>query len=249
MGIADAKPDINGTPGFPDGRPNKRALTAPNTTEYFNTAWAPYLDKSTAGHIWETYRVTSGPEIKKVRDPSAPRLGQIWGKYPKIYSKPPLGGGGIFEPPLYFLIDNVRVLCACRDIWKKIYRQAGGNIIGDIELKAKIASGLIIPACWEDYSSIYKPFGDTTYDIYVRHPGFYIYTVSESGPLGMAGNAVEAQADGSLGGIVPAALTGLYAYKVSNELKLIPKGGKRKFRKTHKKKRASKKLSRRRFTS
>ena len=140
MGNIALKPDTNGTPGFPDGRPNGKAITPPNTNQSFDDAWAPYLDKATTRNIWKTYKVISGPEIKKV--PMQEGIGEIWGKYKKIYSKMLLGGGGAFNPPLYFLIDDVRVLCACRDIRSKFYSTTqNGSSSSDIGLKAKIISG------------------------------------------------------------------------------------------------------------
>jgi hypothetical protein len=190
-----------------------------------------FLDKATTGNTWKTYKVISGPEIKKI--PAKDGIGEIWGKYPKIYSKMLLGGGGAFNPPQQFLIDNVRVICPCSDIKKRFYGTAqNGSSASDIGLKAKIISGLIIPACWEDYTSISSPYGDNTYDIHVRHPQFYINTISENGIVGAAGVAknVATGKYGSVGGIIPAGIAGFVGYKM-----LKPKGGRRKTRKILKK--------------
>lgn len=168
-----------GAPGASDGT----SMTS-QVTESFDEAWAPYLDQTTKGNIWKTYKIISGPQIKKVKAP----VGEIWGKYNKIYSKPALGTNPVFNPPLYFSIDNIRVLCPCRDINQRMYDANNDKNSSDLGLMAKIVSRTIIPGCWEDYSSIMRPQGDSTFDVYVNHPAFFEYILSRDGGVGIVKN-------------------------------------------------------------
>ena len=184
MGIGSSKAeytsfstDQSGIPGLPDRRPptNTVGITnrTPKSTPNYDEAWAPYLIEK--GGLFNTYKITSGPDIKKIPGKGS---GEIWGKYPKIYSKV-LGFDSIlFTPPQYLYVDDVRILCKCEDIRKRFYGSEGDG--GDKLLKLKILSGEIIPACWEDYGSLKNIWGDKTFDVYVKHPQFYANIASDN---------------------------------------------------------------------
>ena len=173
-------PSASGDPGSPDGRapPFGPATVTPESPS-LDEAWSPYLVQSTKGDTWKTYKIVSGPEIKKIKGPVT---GEIWGKYKKIYSKPFLGSTSVFNPPIHFYIDDAKVLCHCRDIQSRLYPD---NKSLDKPLLAKIMTGAIKPACYQDYTSIYRPNGDLTFDLYVNHPTFYEYMVSNNGSVGI----------------------------------------------------------------
>ena len=192
-----------------DGRPGCRDMrekpfgptgnTPPKGTLPFDQAWAPYLVPGTEKDVWKKYKIVSDSSIKKVPAPlNLSGKYEIWGKYPKIYSKSPLGiDQGFFNPALYFMVDDATVLCACRDVETRFGNGFSANgsksLIGhDYPLRAQVLSGAIAkPSCWEDYTSIYNPNGDTTYDIYVNHPGFMINAISSEGTFGVAKDIVE----------------------------------------------------------
>ena len=206
---ADASKVINhckdnptdGRPGCRDMRPppfGSAGMTPPKGTLPFDEAWAPYLVPGAEKDIWKTYKVVSDSTIQKIPAPlNLSGKFEIWGKYPKIYSRSPLGiNQGFFNPPLHFMVDDATVLCACKDVDTRFGRgfTANGHSLAgtDYVLRAKVLSGEIAkPACWEDHSSIYNPQGDTTYDVFVNHPGFIINAVTTEGTLGIVEGAVE----------------------------------------------------------
>jgi hypothetical protein len=169
----------SGRIGLPNRRPSinsvgKQASFFESGAPSLDDAWEPYLIKR--GTYYNEYRITSGPDIQKV-----PGRGgsEIWGKYPKIYSSIAGLNAAIFYPPVYLYVDNVRVLCPCADIPNRLnYDQETRG--GDNLLKLKILSGEIIPACWEDYKSVFNMYGDKTFDVFVRHPAFYANIVTDN---------------------------------------------------------------------
>ena len=174
--------DNTGRISYPNrrtGRNNagKETSFVKNTAPLFDDAWGPYLIKR--GTFYNEYRIISGPDIQKI--PGSTPGSEIWGKYPKIYSTTFGFDNGIFNPPTYFHIDNVRVLCPCNRIRERFYGDESHEPNHeDYLLRLKILSGEIIPACWEDYKSFENWYGDKTFDVYVKHPAFYANVATEN---------------------------------------------------------------------
>ena len=213
----------DGKPGCPDLRQGpdvgSAGMNPPTGSPSFEEAWAPFLDPTTNGNIWPTYKIVSGPDIKKIPAPVnlIPfKKPEIWGKYKKIYSKSPIGiDQGFFNPPLNFYIDDAYVICACKDIETRFY--GNNSEESDIALRFKILTGVIPkPACWDDYQSIFNPQGDKTFDVHVNHPGFTFEAISSEGSVGIAKNIAGVAAQNPL-------LSGLAAWHF-----LSKKGGRRK---------------------
>lgn len=136
-----------------------QAQTMPSYYPKEPTAVARTVANWKTGYRQVTPPITSGPEIRK-----EPYMGgERWGPYKKQYVKPFLGTTPLFVPPE--TVDGLPLLCECSKIeeWMK-------NSTSDLALMfAKTP-----PACWQDESNLLNPWGGPTFDVYVRHPGFYV---------------------------------------------------------------------------
>ena len=160
---------------------NKNKINKTTTTETVTRPpQSPFVKPVVEGHWkwvnwWRGYQyftpdVTSGPEIKKRKNPLG---GEIWGPYQKNYVKS-FFGQIIHYPPEF--VDNVRILCNCYEI-RKYMSDSQGRKVGLVE-DATIFSRSA-PACWTDRDlSIGQMFvsGNNilTYDVYVNYPGFFL---------------------------------------------------------------------------
>jgi hypothetical protein len=146
-----------------------------------------------------TSKIISGPEITKV---PGPRGSEIWGQYKKEYESG-LFGQQVFAPPAS--VDGVNIFCRCRDIPQFM---KNNNTIW-----TRILSGITKPACWEDKTTIMDPEGGPTYEIHYKDPGFYSYSISKNGNMGIIKNLATSNVKASFLGIPWQAFAVGYAAK------------------------------------
>jgi hypothetical protein len=129
------------------------------------------------GRRWVTNPIQSGPTVVKKKLANSP-IGEVWGPYDKLYTRS-MFGQNLFTPPES--VDGVPILCRCRDIPE--YVRSNGNL--NLGAGGALVLGQNPPACWEDSETIMNPTGGRTFDITLRHPGFYINAISSNGLLGL----------------------------------------------------------------
>jgi len=129
------------------------------------------------GRRWVTNPIQSGPTVVKKKLPDSP-VGEVWGPYEKLYTRS-MFGQNLFTAPES--VDGVPILCRCRDIPE--YVRSNGSL--NLGAGGALVLGQNPPACWEDSETIMNPNGGTTFDVTVRHPGFYISALSSNGLLGL----------------------------------------------------------------
>jgi hypothetical protein len=157
-----------------------------------------------------TGKIVSGPEITKK---SGPGGSEIWGPYKKIYTTG-IFGSKIFTYPT--TIDNVKILCRCRDIQDYIRNNKIARI--------RILSGETVPACWEDNEIPLISSGDDTYEIHYKDPNFTKFSISEKGVVGLVENLSTSKNQSTLIGIP------WQAFALGYTAKQMIKGGKKKYR-------------------
>ena len=157
-----------------------------------------------------TAKIVSGPEVTK-----RPGIAgsEIWGPYKKVYTNGPFGSK-IFNPPA--TIDNVKILCRCRDI--RDYMKTTPT------LWARILSGITKPACWEDNEIPFISRGDDTYVIRYKDPIFTEYAISQKGIEGIPEKLTSTNVQASFMGIP------WQVFAVGYGAKQLMKGGKKKRR-------------------
>jgi hypothetical protein len=127
------------------------------------------------GYRWCTDSITSGPEVTK----ESGAFGETWGPYEKWYTKT-IFGQWLFTPPEK--VDDVPILCRCRDIRQYMRDREGRLMTG---AQGAMLLGGQPPACWEDDSNLWEPMGGPTFRVHVRHPDFYSYFLSSQGSVGL----------------------------------------------------------------
>jgi hypothetical protein len=151
------------------------------------------------GYRWATDPIISGPDV--VKKPlgnvvpqfennnnlkmmfSLPKLpGEVWGPYRKKFTKSVIGGQ-VFTPPE--TIDDVPLLCRCRDIDKYMRDDRGGRMLQGF---GAVVNGKHAPACWDDNESFSDFLGGMYFYVMTRHPSFYALAASGDGLLGVARN-------------------------------------------------------------
>ena len=164
------------------------------------TQMAPPNAKESEGKYvanWKTgYRYATN-SIRSVNYPEAtkkpgPLGSEIWGPYKKKYVKS-MFGQMLFEAPEK--VDDVPILCRCRDIYSYVRATNGSRYMGAL---GAIAVGSKRPACWDDAQTIWDPAGGDTFTVTVGHPQFYEYMVSESGTIGIVTNVAKSLIGGKL---------------------------------------------------
>lgn len=163
------------------------------------TQMAPPNAKESEGKYvanWKTgYRYATN-SIRSVNYPEAtkkpgPLGSEIWGPYKKKYVKS-MFGQMLFEAPEK--VDDVPILCRCRDIYSYVRATNGSRYMGAL---GAIAVGSKRPACWDDAQTIWDPAGGDTFTVTVGHPQFYEYMVSESGTIGIVTNVAKSLIGGN----------------------------------------------------
>lgn len=112
---------------------------------------------------------------------SLPQLpGEVWGPYRKKFTTS-FVGGQVFTPPES--VDDVPLLCRCRDIQSYMRDPKGGAMLQGF---GAVAFGSKPPACWDDGERLWNMTGGMFYYVITRHPSFYIFGASKKGVFGIA---------------------------------------------------------------
>jgi hypothetical protein len=159
------------------------------------------------GMRWATDPIVSDASVKKLKLPSIkdavasgeqtreqlpsrfrllyslPMLpGEVWGPYTKMYTINSFGQK-VFTPPES--VDGIPILCRCRDIHTYVRASDGSRMFS---AEWALVAGGSPPACWEDDTSIWNPYGGSEFYVVIRHPAFYESMVSNEGIIGLAKN-------------------------------------------------------------
>lgn len=129
-------------------------------------AWYPKEATTTPLAKSSTFRqatapITSGPNVKKENY----LTGEKWGPYKKEYIKPVFGKTPIFVAP--DSVDGIPLLCGCNEI-PTFMKDHYPSMLNKTSLFKKHP-----PACYDDGTTIMNPYGNPTFDVYVRHPDFF----------------------------------------------------------------------------
>jgi hypothetical protein len=110
--------------------------------------------------------------------------GEIWGPYKKTFTKSILGQN-IFTPPES--VDNIPLLCRCRDIQGYVRDDQGGRTLNALYA---LLGGTTPPACYDDNQWIQDPYGGMNFFVVLRHPDFYNYAQSQYGSMGVVAQTI-----------------------------------------------------------
>ena len=94
--------------------------------------------------------------------------GEVWGPYKKTFTKS-IFGQWLFTPPES--IDDVPILCRCRDI-PAFMRDRNGDL--NLGAEGAMLVGANLPTCWEDDMSLWDFNGGDTFRVHLGHPSFYL---------------------------------------------------------------------------
>lgn len=139
---------------------------------------------------WVVDDITSTAEVKKEKKPDG---SETWGPYKKQYTKTLIGQEVWTQPNK---IDNILLLCDCKDIFGYLNNLSHPNDpndnVGTQEMHQGaqprfqyILKNADKTMCWSDESTAFSGNVGSTYNVILRHPDFKKYGTAGTVALGV----------------------------------------------------------------